>query len=129
MGNVGCWVGVAPRAQMGTSLPRVRPSASIHLPDSVSGVGPSSHFTDSEAQGWVQRVFRPGCVGSVSIQPFLGGMLCPTKQQNPFFNEDSLDLKAWENIPGVTARESPLCSLLYPRFQGAEGLQRRQAGS
>lgn len=47
VGNVVCWVGEAPRVQMGNSLTEL--SASIHLPDSVPGVEPSSHFTDSEA--------------------------------------------------------------------------------
>lgn len=47
----------------------------------------------------------------------------PQQTSKTFFYEGSLDLKPWENIPGVIASESPLCSLLYPWFQRVERLQ------
>lgn len=34
----------------------------------------------------------------------------------------SLSLEPRENMPGVTAREPPLCSILCPHFQAAEAL-------
>lgn len=116
-GKCGCRVGVA---QTGTSLPRVSPSASIHLPDSVSGA----------AQQPLHRLRGLG-VGAEGVQSNLcwlfpyclssEGCFAPANSKDLLY-EDSLDLKPWENIPGVTASESPLCSILCPWFQGAEAL-------
>lgn len=44
----------------------------------------------------------------------------PQQQQNLFY-VNSLDLKSGENTPGVTASESPLCSIFCPQFQGGFG--------